>query len=227
MSEIKKNETGFSIVELLVILVIVGLIGFAGWYVWQRQNKMTRNDSDATRNSQQTTASSASKTARVARSGEKSYTFGSSKLYYILPAGWTVEKEQPYRADEQGNYYGRLHIIGPDYVAKNDDAMDEGHDFYIQFESSRYKESNSMFIEDTLKNEGLIYNAKRAMMGNQEAVEYVETNSETAHALKTSTNFGRALVSVMSYDSTFDDKNYLPEPYWAAYLDIVKSVQFE
>ena len=34
----KKNENGFSIVEVLVVLVIVGLIGAAGWYVWQAKN---------------------------------------------------------------------------------------------------------------------------------------------------------------------------------------------
>lgn len=37
----KKNEKGFSAVEMLLILVIVGLIGFVGWYVWQSKNKHT------------------------------------------------------------------------------------------------------------------------------------------------------------------------------------------
>ena len=30
----KKNESGFSVVHVLLLLVVVGIIGFAGWKVW-------------------------------------------------------------------------------------------------------------------------------------------------------------------------------------------------
>ena len=35
----KKNEKGFSVVEILIVLVVVSLIGGAGWYVYQNKNK--------------------------------------------------------------------------------------------------------------------------------------------------------------------------------------------
>lgn len=39
----KKNEKGFSVVEILIVLVVVGLIGGAGWYVWQSKNKTSKS----------------------------------------------------------------------------------------------------------------------------------------------------------------------------------------
>jgi hypothetical protein len=34
----KKNQQGFSIVEILVLLLCVGILGLAGWFVWSRSN---------------------------------------------------------------------------------------------------------------------------------------------------------------------------------------------
>lgn len=45
----KKNEKGFSAVEVLLVLVVIGLLGGAGWYVWQSKNK---NDQSTTSTSQ-------------------------------------------------------------------------------------------------------------------------------------------------------------------------------
>jgi prepilin-type N-terminal cleavage/methylation domain-containing protein len=39
----KKNENGFSIVEILVVIVVIGLIGSVGWLVMDRQKTITQN----------------------------------------------------------------------------------------------------------------------------------------------------------------------------------------
>lgn len=47
----KKNENGFSAVEVLLVLLVVGLTVGAGWYVWQKQNnKPASNTSNQTQN---------------------------------------------------------------------------------------------------------------------------------------------------------------------------------
>lgn len=51
----KKNQSGFSAVELLILLVVIGLIGGAGWYVWQSKSK------NSSSNNTQTTQNEASK----------------------------------------------------------------------------------------------------------------------------------------------------------------------
>ncbi len=38
----KKNEKGFSVVEILIVLIVVGLIGTVGWLVYNRQNNETQ-----------------------------------------------------------------------------------------------------------------------------------------------------------------------------------------
>jgi Tfp pilus assembly protein PilE len=39
MGEIRKNEAGFSPVEVIIVLIIVALIGVVGWFVYKSQHK--------------------------------------------------------------------------------------------------------------------------------------------------------------------------------------------
>ena len=43
MKNVKSNQSGFSIVEVLIVLVIVGLIGVVGWFVYDRQISKSSN----------------------------------------------------------------------------------------------------------------------------------------------------------------------------------------
>jgi len=72
----KKNQSGFSVIESLLIIAIVSLVGCVGWYVWHKDNP--ESASHHVTQSQQT-----SKTA--------SYIFGPSDVVYpyVLPRGWT------------------------------------------------------------------------------------------------------------------------------------------
>lgn len=42
MNKLKKNESGFSAVEVLLILVILAMIGFLGWYVWRNNTEESK-----------------------------------------------------------------------------------------------------------------------------------------------------------------------------------------
>lgn len=47
----KKNENGFSVVEILILVVIVGVIGAIGWLVWQSRLSTT-GDNGSSKSSQ-------------------------------------------------------------------------------------------------------------------------------------------------------------------------------
>lgn len=40
---VKRNQKGFSLVEILVVMVVIGLIGSAGWCVWQSRHRLAHN----------------------------------------------------------------------------------------------------------------------------------------------------------------------------------------
>ncbi len=78
----KRNEKGFSAVEILLVLVIVSLIGFAGWYVWQAKNK----NSKTTPNTSQTNTQTTKKEPETSKLSE----FKSEELGVVLnyPTDW-------------------------------------------------------------------------------------------------------------------------------------------
>jgi hypothetical protein len=79
----RKNQSGFGAIELLLILVIVGIVGFAGWYVWNAQNKASDNLSKSPQ--------AASASTAKAKSGElRSGMLKSEKISYTYPADWKL-----------------------------------------------------------------------------------------------------------------------------------------
>ena len=70
----KKNQKGFSVVEMLIVLVVVGLIGVAGWFVFERQNNKTETAT------QQTQQNSAKDTPKTTEQEEQSQ--------LVIPDGW-------------------------------------------------------------------------------------------------------------------------------------------
>jgi len=43
MGKLKKNQTGFSAVEALLIIIVLGIIGFTGWYVLHAKQNANKN----------------------------------------------------------------------------------------------------------------------------------------------------------------------------------------
>lgn len=44
----KRDQQGFSVIELLIVLVIIGLIGGLGWYVWQQRSQKSEPATQST-----------------------------------------------------------------------------------------------------------------------------------------------------------------------------------
>lgn len=85
MGNIKKNETGFSAVELLIILVVVALIGGVGYFVYKSHHKTTPASVTTS-----TTTKPATKTTTPTPvdpyAGWQSYS--DSHLSFKYPSGW-------------------------------------------------------------------------------------------------------------------------------------------
>jgi len=77
------NQTGFNIVETLLVLVVVGILGFTGWYVYHAEQTSNKNYSAA-----------ASTTTPVYKknpyAGWKTGSLKYEEIAYQYPAGWTV-----------------------------------------------------------------------------------------------------------------------------------------
>lgn len=80
----KRNQTGFSTVVLLLVVVSIGIIGFAGWHVWNSQ-KPNKTASTTTQDS----------AAKTMKEPETSIVLADQKL----EAGWKVPTHTPASID--------------------------------------------------------------------------------------------------------------------------------
>jgi len=99
MGKIRRDEAGFSPVELVLVLVIVALIGFVGWYV-QHSKQNTDKSPSAANNSSQATSKQTKKTTTNAvtpadpTANWTAYTDTSgSGLSVKYPTDWQVQTE--------------------------------------------------------------------------------------------------------------------------------------
>lgn len=99
---IRKNEKGFSVVEILIVIVVVGLIGGAGWYVWQKQNnKQTDNTTAPVANSQNDTTAftdchtEVDKVTKTLDSGMTLYEWTTIEHTKVVLSDWNVTLTLP------------------------------------------------------------------------------------------------------------------------------------
>src|ERR1700759_4494831 len=86
------DQTGFSIIETLLILVAVGILGFTGWYVYHPKQTSDKNYSAAANTTVPSYKDKATtKTATFnPYSGWNTYTVASTALSFKYPATWTM-----------------------------------------------------------------------------------------------------------------------------------------
>lgn len=86
----RKNESGFSAVEGIIIVVVVGLLGVGGWYVWSKQNAdktaNTANNSSNTNENNQDEEEDETADWRLVTSGKGAYSIR-------IPDGWTITRD--------------------------------------------------------------------------------------------------------------------------------------
>lgn len=83
----KKDQKGFSAVELLLVVVFVGLIGFVGWTVYQRQDKQ---NSQTTATQQTEKVPETYQRTTTVPSDWKTFENEEYKLTFSYPSDWTI-----------------------------------------------------------------------------------------------------------------------------------------
>jgi Tfp pilus assembly protein PilE len=94
MNKQKKSESGFSVVELILVIVIVALIGVVGWMVYKNHHKnSSKTISSNSQSSKTVISNSDSKTISTNEqyAGWKTYTTKYEKLSFKYPANWTLK----------------------------------------------------------------------------------------------------------------------------------------
>ena len=107
----KKNQNGFSVVEVLLILVIVGILGFTGWYVWNASNNADKNLNAASSASSKNTAKKS--IPKQSTTEATSYSFSQLGITMNVLSGWEV-KNEPTTTDGTNFYKWTVQKSGAD-----------------------------------------------------------------------------------------------------------------
>ncbi|MDQ3064808.1 MAG: hypothetical protein M3Q36_00880 [bacterium] len=88
----KNNQQGFSVAEVLLIVVVASLLGLVGWFVWQRNDKVTRTDTNT--NLQSENANTKSNPAEVIPDGYTKYVVEEGSYSFYYPTEWKLKYEE-------------------------------------------------------------------------------------------------------------------------------------
>lgn len=86
MGKLQKGQTGFSIVEILILFVIVGIVGFVGWNVGHTKSKSTKNVS--TISADTTKAVNTPAVSKDPYANWQTYTSKTEKATFKYPNTW-------------------------------------------------------------------------------------------------------------------------------------------
>lgn len=87
----KKEQKGFSLVEVLLTLLVTAVIGFGGYYVWQNQHN--NNDAKASSTKATITKTESRPNNTDPYQDWKSYTLPYEKLSFKYPSDWAISNE--------------------------------------------------------------------------------------------------------------------------------------
>lgn len=150
----KKNQSGFSIVEVLLVIVAILLLAGAGWYVYSSRKQASNTSSTESSNS---TVSDTSE-AKDPYAGWKTYTINGQGVSFKYPGDWTLGDPAP----------NGISFTSPDFVAESGfKKVSSGSVLavYVLPADSPYKEA------DTKKE--LLANANSQSMSTAANVEYL------------------------------------------------------
>lgn len=90
MYKISKNQSGFTVVEVLLLVIALAIISFGSYYVYRSQVKYNNASNKSSAGSNNLTANNSS-TATSAYAGWKSYCDKASKSCFYYPSSWTAQ----------------------------------------------------------------------------------------------------------------------------------------
>ncbi len=214
----KKDQNGFSAIELILILVVVLLIGTVGWLVYDRQQSKNDNTAATTQTTQPATTNS-DEDANKAEGKTVTYTNTELKYSFDYPKEWSVTKNTKPKGFT--GVYSNLQIKSADYKEKTDavyGGVTKGAIVTVTAQTIQGKTP----ITDYVSGKVLYTSEEKSLtVAGEDAVEY-RLAYEGPPSLKTQF-YKDDLVYVINYADTTnpDFDKYLDE-----YRAIVKSFRF-
>lgn len=115
MGKLQDNETGFSVVEIVLVVVVIALIGTVGWLIYKNHHKTTVSSS--TSNSAPKTTNTKTLTVTPSNSPQV-FTANSYGFQFTYPQKWSVKSVAP--SDPVAAYSGEKvlaeYTISPDVI---------------------------------------------------------------------------------------------------------------
>src|ERR1700722_1729362 len=99
MKQLKKNEHGFSAVELVLVIIIIVLIGGVSWIVYKNHHKTNLSNNLST-STKLTTAPKRPTTTTIPYAGWKTYTLKQEKITFRYPSTWQLKD----KSDSNNDY---------------------------------------------------------------------------------------------------------------------------
>lgn len=137
----KRAESGFSIVEVLLIVIVLAILAAAGFFAWQKTKKDSVSEQAATSQKSKGNASSSAKTTPVIL---KTYTNDEFNFSFQYPSNWKLSTDLSYV--ERGAHEGDVVVespsgtkvhFGPNLGGKGGDCADENENYTAQTCSTR------------------------------------------------------------------------------------------
>lgn len=100
-----RYQSGFSVIEALLILVIVGMLGFTGWYVWHAKqnayNILSADNSSTPNINKKNSTSNSSVSNSDQYTGWKTYSSDKEGLSFKYPSDWSAKDDPCVNPDTQ------------------------------------------------------------------------------------------------------------------------------
>ncbi|PJE65363.1 hypothetical protein COU91_01980 [Candidatus Saccharibacteria bacterium CG10_big_fil_rev_8_21_14_0_10_47_8] len=192
----KKNQKGFSFVEVMLVLIFITLVGFVGWYVWHSNDK-DKTDKTTSSASRPTTAKN--DTAVDPYAGWKTYCDTETNGCFKYPADWALDSGPSINTQ----------VLSPEKKVKvvystNYDCFCGPDSFYSASVDSLVTANSSLKVVGGYytKSNGPIYYLVDSSLVKQYALAAGKTSEDVATLSVTK---GSAQLSLAVYDSSVEE----------------------
>ncbi len=130
-----RNESGFSVIELLLVIIIVILLGFIGWYIYHTDHRATSNNTATTSKTASTTSKKSVSYFTISQWGVRAPYSGDLTLEYTISNsnGQTYASLSSAQLDASdpacqsaGNYGGVIERYASSDMVQNADGSNSG-----------------------------------------------------------------------------------------------------
>jgi type II secretory pathway pseudopilin PulG len=209
----KKNQKGFSLVEVLLVLIFITLIGFIGWYVMDRNKTTNKANNNVT------------SAVKPAPDNSKYKTFSHKELSFTfqLPKDWTTLDT----TTSYGYYSAKLRAPGTEVESNQGEIIKSGAQILLirQVVSPATTDNIDKFV--TSGAHGSLTDKNTVSVDGAQALEYTEVpileggndGSYKIHGV-------RFYKNEVSYGLELDNSKYVQAEYGNVFDGIIKSIKF-